>query len=53
MNFITYSITSNPNTKDEHILELKSIIDNWLNTGSVLYRKRKHRLANRNDYNKA
>lgn len=53
MNFITYSITPKPNTKDEHVLELKSIIDNWLNTGSVLYRKRKHRLATRNNYNKA
>lgn len=53
MNFITYSITPKPNTKDEHILELKSIIDNWLNTGSALYRKRKHRLATRNNYNKA
>ena len=53
MNFITYSITPKPNTKDEHVLELKNIIDNWLNTGSVLYRKRKHRLATRNNYNKA
>lgn len=53
MNFITYSITPKPNTKDEHVLELKAIIDNWLNTGSVLYRKRKHRLATRNNYNKA
>ena len=53
MNFITYSISPKPNTKDEHVLELKSIIDNWLNTGSALYRKRKHRLATRNNYNKA
>lgn len=53
MNFITYSITPKPNTKDEHILELKEIIENWLNTGSALYRKRKHRLATKNNYNKA
>lgn len=53
MNFITYSITPKPNTKDEHILELKEIIDNWLNSGSALYRKRKHRLASKNNYNKA
>lgn len=53
MNFITYSITPKPNTKDEHILELKEIIENWLSTGSALYRKRKHRLATKNNYNKA
>lgn len=53
MNFISYSITPKPNTKDPHILELKDIIDNWLNTGSALYRKRKHRLASRNNYNRS
>jgi hypothetical protein len=53
MNFITYSITPKPNSKDLHTLELKQIIDDWLNTGSVLYRKRKHRLASKNNYNRA
>lgn len=53
MNFIAYSITPKPNTKDKHILELKKLIDDWLNTGSALYRKRKHRVASRNDYNRA
>ena len=53
MSFVSYSITPKPNTKDPHILKLKAIIEEWLNSGSVLYRKRKHRVATRNDYNKA
>lgn len=53
MSFVSYSITPKPNTKDPHILKLKDIIEEWLNSGSVLYRKRKHRVATRNDYNKA
>lgn len=53
MNFIAYCVTPKPNTKDENIIELKKIIDDWLNANSVLYRKRKHRVASRNNYNKS
>lgn len=52
MNFISYSITAKPNTKDKHILEMREIVEKWLMT-SALYRKRKHRLASKNDYNRA
>ena len=53
MGFVAYCITPKPNTKDENIIELRDTIDRWLNDSSALYRKRKHRLATRNNYNKA
>ena len=53
MGFVAYCITPKPNTKDENIIELRDTIDRWLNDTSALYRKRKHRLATRNNYNKA
>lgn len=53
MNFIAYSIQPKPNTKNPDIIELRNMVDTWLNQSSVLYRKRKHRLASKNDYNNA
>ncbi len=53
MNFIAYSIQPKPNTKNPDIIELRNMVDTWLNQSSVLYRKRKHRLASKNDYNSA
>lgn len=49
MDFITYVISPKPNTKDKNILELKDIIENWLNT-SDRYRRRKRRPTTRNNY---
>ena len=53
MDFITYASSAKPNTKDEHWLRLKETITKWLETSSALYRKRKHRMATRNDYHRA
>ena len=51
--FIAYCVTPKPNTKDDDQIEMKNTIDTWLNQSSVLYRKRKHRLATKNNYNRA
>ena len=53
LKFINFSIQPKPNTKDKAIIEQRKIIENWLMTGSILYRKRCHRLATKNNYNKA
>ena len=53
LKFVAYCITPKPNTKDENIIELKDTIDGWLMMSSSLYRKRKHRLATKNNYQRA
>ena len=53
MSFVSYCVTPKPNSKDNDYIEMKKIIDDWLNTNSVNYRKRKHRLASRNNYNRS
>lgn len=52
IDFVTFSITSKPNTKDKLILRQKEIISNWLETNSVSYKRRKSRIATRISYNK-
>ena len=52
MSFITFSITAKPNSKDENIIEMRNQLEKWLMT-SALYRKKKTRLASKNDYNRA
>nr|DAM71705.1 MAG TPA: hypothetical protein [Caudoviricetes sp.] len=52
MNFITFSITPKPNSKDHNIIEMRNYVEKWLMT-SALYRKKKTRLASKNDYNRA
>ena len=53
LKFISYAVQPKPNTKDKNIIEQRDIIEKWLMTGSVLYRKRCHRLATKNNYNKS
>ena len=53
LSFVTYCVTPKPNTKDQDFIEMKQIIEDWLDTNSVKYRKRKHRLATKNNYNRA
>lgn len=48
--FVSYSLKSKPNTKDKYLLELKSIILNWLDENSPNYRKRKSRKATQISY---
>ncbi len=50
--FITFSISPKSNTKNEHILKIKEIVEEWLMT-SERYRKRRSRLATKNSYFKA
>lgn len=51
--FITFSVSPKPNTKDPHIIRMKEILEDWLDSTSVSYRKRKKRLATKNSYNRA
>ena len=53
MDFIVDATSPKPNSKDPHIVRMKSIISLWLEKDSVMYRKRKHRLATKNDYFRA
>lgn len=48
--FITYSISAKPNTKNPIIIRQKEIIENWLMENSQAYRRRKSRIATMNDY---
>ena len=53
IDFITFSITPKPNTKDKHLLRERDILESWLNETSPAYRKRKHRIATKMSYHKA
>lgn len=53
VDFITHSLKMKPNTKDKYIIELKTIILNWLDVNSPSYRKRKSRIATAISYYKA
>lgn len=53
IDFITFTIAAKPNTKDKNIIRMKEIIEGWLDETSDSYRKRKSRIATKNNYNKA
>jgi hypothetical protein len=53
ISFITFCVSPKPNTKDQNIIRMKAILENWLDSASVSYRKRKKRLATKNSYNRA
>lgn len=53
LKFVAYCVTPKPNSKDPNIIELKDTIDGWLMMSSSLYKKRKHRLATKNNYQRA
>lgn len=51
--FISYSITPKPNSKNKDILRQKEIIEELLNTGTPNYRRRKNRAETKSSYHKA
>ena len=53
MEFISYSIKTKPNTKDENLLKMKKIMLAWLDDNSPQYRKRKNRPGTAISYYKA
>lgn len=53
VSFITFTIAPKPNSKNKDILRQKEIVENWLETNSAGYRKRKGRLSTKNSYNRA
>lgn len=48
--FIKYSITPKPNSKNKDIIRQKEIIEEFLSENSPAYRKRRSRLATKNSY---
>ena len=53
IDFISYSITPKPNTKNKNIIRQKEIIETWLDENSPQYRKRKSREATKSSYYKS
>ena len=53
ISFVNFTLAPKPNAKNTDILRQKEIIENWLETSSSAYRKRKTRLATKNSYYKA
>ena len=51
--FLTFSITPKPNSKDPHYIRQRELIETLLQKNAVHYRKRSQRLATRNSYNSA
>lgn len=53
VDFLGYCLKEQPNTKDEYIIEMQSIIVSWLDDKSPNYRRRKSRKATEISYRKA
>lgn len=53
LEFVSYSIKTKPNIKDENVIMMKKIIISWLDENSEQYRKRKNRTATAISYYKA
>lgn len=53
LDFISYSITPKPNSKNPIIIRRKELLEKWLDKNSPNYRKRKSREATRNSYHRA
>lgn len=51
--FVTWAISSKPNSKNKNIIRQKEIIEGWLNETSPQYRKRKSRAATKSSYYKS
>ena len=51
--FLKYCIKPKPNAKDPNVLRTKDLIEEFLDSNSVSYRKRKHRNATKQSYHKA
>lgn len=53
IDFITFSITPKPNSKNPNILRQKEIVEMFLSENSPAYRKRRSREATKNSYHKS
>lgn len=53
IDFISYSISPKPNTKNPAILRQKEILEKWLDKNSPNYRRRKSRAATQSSYFKS
>lgn len=53
IDFITFSITPKPNSKNPCVLRQKEIVELFLNENSPAYRKRRSREATKNSYHKS
>lgn len=53
IDFITFSITPKPNSKNPCVLRQKEIVESFLNENSPAYRKRRSREATKNSYHKS
>ena len=51
--FVTWAISSKPNSKNKNIIRQKEIIEHWLDETSPQYRKRKSRAATKSSYYKS
>ena len=51
--FVTWAISSKPNSKNKNIVRQKEIIEHWLDETSPQYRKRKSRAATKSSYYKS
>lgn len=53
LEFITYSTSPKPNTKDPNVLRIKEILELLLSDNSSAYKRRKSRLATKNSYHRS
>ena len=53
INFITFSLTPKPNTKNKNVIRQKEIIEQLLNENSTAYRRRRSREATKNSYHRS
>lgn len=53
IDFVNYSISVKPNSKNKNIIRLKEIVEMFLNDNSPGYRKRKSRQATKSSYQKS
>lgn len=53
IDFVTYTITPKPNTKDKNIIRQKEIITKWLQKSPSSFNKRRKRLGTENMYYRA
>jgi hypothetical protein len=51
--FLTFTIAPKPNTSNKHFIKIEEIVENWLDTYSKDYVKRKKREATKNAYKKS
>jgi hypothetical protein len=53
ISFITYSIATKPNARQKEIVEIKNIVQSFLEENSPAYMRRRSRVATKNSYESA